>query len=180
MEEKKQGEDFLAKTAKEEGVKSLPDGLEYKVVKDGSGDHPKSNDVVHVKYKGTLIDGTEFDHNDDAKLSLMGVVQGWREALPMMKPGSEWQLYIPSDLGYGPRGRMPKIPPNSVLVFDIELLSFEAPPAPPMPKPTTSTAGGTNQVVSGEIIKVPSAEGLKHGEKIEVIKPGETNVVDTK
>jgi len=182
LETKKEGEDFLAKNASEAGVKKLADGLEYQVIKEGTGEHPKSNDVVTVKYKGTLIDGTEFDHNDSAKLSLMQVVPGWKEAVPLMTVGSEWKLFIPAELGYGRFGRPPKIPGNSVLIFDMELLGTAAAPTPPaMPAPKTSAlpnAGGTNQIVSGEIIKVPSAEGLKRGEKIEVIKPGETNVVE--
>jgi FKBP-type peptidyl-prolyl cis-trans isomerase len=181
LEMKKAGEDFLAKNATADGVKTLPDGLQYKVIKEGSGDHPKSNDVVTVKYQGTLVDGTEFDHNDQAKMSLAQVVRGWKEAVPMMSIGSEWKLFLPSDLGYGRSGRPPKIPANSVLIFDMELLGTTSPPPPPTPPGKTSATGtgGTNQIVSGEIIKVPSAEGLKRGEKIEVIKPGETNVVDS-
>jgi len=178
LEMKKEGEEFMKTNAMAEGVKSLPDGLEYKVIKSGTGDHPKSNDVVTVKYAGTLIDGTEFDHNDSAKMSLMQVVPGWKEAVPMMTVGSEWKLYIPADLGYGKFGRPPKIPANSALVFDMELLGTTAPPPPPV-KTSSVNTGGTNQIVSGEIIKVPSADGLKRGEKIEVIKPGETNVVDS-
>jgi FKBP-type peptidyl-prolyl cis-trans isomerase len=176
---KKEGEDFLAKNKLVDGVKTLPDGLQYQVIKTGTGEHPKSNDVVTVKYVGTLIDGTEFDHNDSGKLSLNQVVAGWKEALPMMTVGSQWKLFIPSELGYGPRGRGPKLPPNSVLIFDLELLGTTT-PAPPAPKTSAITAsGGTNQIVSGQIIKVPSADGLKRGEKIEVIEPGKTNVVDT-
>ena len=179
---KKEGEDFLAKNAKEDGVKSLPDGLQYKVVKEGSGAHPSTNDTVTVKYKGTLIDGTEFDHNDSVKLSLMRVVKGWQEALPMMNVGSEWKLFIPSDLGYGPRGSGPKIPGNSVLLFDIEVLATEAAPKPvstAMPPAGGVSPTGTNSIVSGQIIKVPSAEGLKRGEKIEVNENGKTNAVDS-
>ncbi|HWD20024.1 MAG TPA: FKBP-type peptidyl-prolyl cis-trans isomerase [Verrucomicrobiae bacterium] len=178
LEMKKQGEEFLAKNATADDVKSLSDGLQYKILKAGTGEHPKSNDVVTVKYKGTLIDGSEFDHNDSAKLSLANVVQGWKEGIPMMTVGSEWQLFIPPDIGYGKYGHPPKIPANSVLIFDIELLGTEAPPTPPAI--TGATPGNGNQIVSGEIIKVPSAEGLKKGEKIEVIKPGQTNVVEPK
>lgn len=176
IEDKKASQEFMTKNASAQGVNSFPDGLQYKVIKEGSGQHPNSNDVVNVKYKGTLIDGTEFDHNDSAKLSLMRVVPGWREALPKMAVGSEWELFVPPDLGYGERSPR-TIPPNSVLIFDITLLGVEAAPAPHAP--TSSLSQGANQVVSGEIIKVPSAEGLKRGEKIEVIKPGETNVVET-
>jgi FKBP-type peptidyl-prolyl cis-trans isomerase len=179
LQNKKEGEDFLAKNKSVEGVKTLPDGLQYQVIKTGVGDHPKSNDVVTVKYAGTLIDGTEFDHNDSAKLSLQRVVPGWKEALPMMTVGSEWKLFLPSELGYGPRGGGAKIPGNSVLIFDIELLGSSPPPAPPAKPAAVAPTGGTNQVVSGEIIKVPSSDGFKRGEKIEVIKPGETNVVET-
>jgi FKBP-type peptidyl-prolyl cis-trans isomerase len=178
LELKKEGEEFLAKNKSAEGVITLPDGLQYKVIKTGTGEHPKSNDVVTVKYVGTLVDGTEFDHNDSAKLSLAQVVPGWKEAVPMMTIGSEWKLFIPSDLGYGARGRPPRIPGSSVLIFDMELLGTATPPPPPSRTGATGT-GGTNQIVSGEIIKVPSADGLKRGEKIEVIKPGETNVVQS-
>ncbi len=177
---KKDGEEFLAKNAKAEGVKVLPDGLQYKVLAEGAGAHPKSNDIITVKYRGTLVDGTEFDAKDSSKISLTRVVPGWREAFPMMAVGSHWQLFLPAELGYAAQGKAPKILPNSALIFDVELLGAEAPPEPPAPLPgAMNSAQGTNQIVSGEIIKVPSAEGLKRGEKIEVIKPGETNTVPT-
>jgi FKBP-type peptidyl-prolyl cis-trans isomerase FklB len=139
----------------------------YRVIKEGSGDSPKLADSVTVNYRGTLIDGTEFDSSEKGGKPITfrvgGVIKGWTEALQLMKPGAKWQLYIPSDLAYGPNGSGPKIGPNSVLVFDVELISVE--PAP--------TAAITPQAPSltSDIIKVPSAEGLKRGEKIETIKP---------
>jgi hypothetical protein len=134
-----------------------------------------------MAYKGTFIDGTEFDHNDNFHTPVKGrTIQGWQKILPLMKEGSEWQVAIPANLGYGPRGNPPKIPGNSVLIFDMELKSITpgAPTLPPVTsgasKPTASASTST-PVVSGEIIKVPSADELKKGAKIEVIKDGQTN-----
>jgi FKBP-type peptidyl-prolyl cis-trans isomerase len=174
--ERQKGLDFLAKNAKADGVKSLTNGLEYKVIKEGAGPMPASNDIVTVSYKGTLIDGTTFDENTNFTTPIVGrTIKGWSEILPLMKVGSEWEVTVPSNLGYGPRGRPPKIGPNAVLIFDMTLLSNA--PAPPPPHPA-ATAGGppappagttSTPVVSGQIIKVPSAEELKKGAKIEVI-----------
>jgi FKBP-type peptidyl-prolyl cis-trans isomerase FklB len=164
---KKDGEAFLAAKKGEPGVIPLPSGLMYRVIKEGSGDSPKLADSVTVNYRGTLIDGTEFDSSEKAgkpaTFRVGGVIKGWTEALQLMKPGAKWQLYIPSDLAYGPNGSGPKIGPNSVLVFDVELISVE-------PAPTASITPQAPSLTS-DIIKVPSAEGLKRGEKIETIKP---------
>jgi len=177
---------FLAQFAKGAGVTTLSNGLEYKVIKEGDGAMPKENDTVTVAYRGTLSDGTEFDHNDDFKTPVKGrIIAGWQKILPLMKVGSKWQVAIPSALGYGPRGMPPKIPGNAALIFDLELKSITpgaptlppisaSPPAASKPAPPAPTA----PVVSGEIIKVPSAEELKKGAKIEVIKAGQTNVVN--
>jgi FKBP-type peptidyl-prolyl cis-trans isomerase len=172
---KKEGEAFLAENKKKPGVKThtvtLQDGttaeMQYKVITDGTGTMPKSNDMVSVKYKGTLINGKEFDNSSKAgdqpaKFSVNRVVRGWTEALEMMKVGAKWELYLPSSLAYGDNGRPPSIDPGATLIFEMELVGTEAPTPPPAPQPLTS-----------DIIKVPSAEELKKGAKIEVIKPEE-------
>lgn len=175
---KKAGEAFLAENKKKDGVKThevkLPDGttaeMQYKVITQGSGPIPKSNDVVSVNYRGTLTDGKEFDSTakhggQPMKRPINGFVRGWTEALQMMPVGSKWELYLPSSLAYGDMGnRMsnPPIEPGSALIFEMELIGTEAPAPPAAPQPLTS-----------DIIKVPSAEELKKGAKIEVIKPEE-------
>ena len=120
------GKKFLADNAKKEGVKTTKSGLQYKVIKSGSGKTPKLDDRVTTHYRGTLIDGTEFDssykRNQPATFPVNGVIGGWTEALQLMKEGDKWQLFIPSDLAYGERGSGPDIGPNEVLIFDIELL----------------------------------------------------------
>lgn len=119
---------FLAENGKKEGIKTLPSGLEYKVLTEGSGKMPKAEDTVTVHYKGTLIDGTEFDSSykrgQPATFQVKGVIKGWTEALQLMKEGSKWQLFIPPELGYGERGGGP-IPPNSTLIFEVELLAVK-------------------------------------------------------
>ena len=119
---------FLAENGKKDGIKTLPSGLEYKVITEGSGKIPKGDDTVTVHYKGTLLNGTEFDSSykrgQPATFQVKGVIKGWTEALQLMKEGSKWQLFIPPDLGYGERGAGP-IPPNSALIFEIELLSVK-------------------------------------------------------
>ena len=166
---KKEGEAFLAENAKKAGVKTLPSGLQYKVITEGTGPIPKSSDMVSTQYKGRLIDGTEFDSSykggKPAEFPVTGVIPGWTEALQLMKTGSKWELYIPGNLAYAERGSRGGIGPNATLIFEIELLAIKAPPAE------------SSQAVSGEIIKVPSAEELKKGAKIEVIRPGQTNEV---
>jgi FKBP-type peptidyl-prolyl cis-trans isomerase FklB len=123
------GQAFLEANKKKDGVVTLPSGLQYKVVTEGKGKQPKSTDTVVAHYRGTLINGTEFDssyqRNEPATFPVGGVIKGWQEALPLMKEGSKWQVYIPSDLAYGPRGAGAGIGPNEVLVFDIELLSVK-------------------------------------------------------
>jgi len=162
------GEAFLASNKNNPGVVTLPDGLEYRVITNGTGAMPAATDTVTVNYRGTLVNGTEFDssakHGRPASFQVNRVIHGWTEALLQMKTGSKWQLFIPSDLAYGPQGR-PGIPGNSVLIFDVELLSVQSPPpVAPGPKPSS------NQPLTSDIIKVPSAEELKKGAKIEVIK----------
>ena len=126
----KEGEAFLAANAKKEGVKTLPSGLQYKVLKSGTGKTPKATDTVKVHYHGTLIDGTVFDSSVDrgepATFPVTGVIPGWVEALQLMKEGDKWQLTIPSKLAYADHGAPGgKIGPNSVLVFEVELISIE-------------------------------------------------------
>jgi FKBP-type peptidyl-prolyl cis-trans isomerase FklB len=125
---KKDGEAFLAKNKGEKGVKTTASGLQYKVITPGKGKQPTAEDTVTVNYRGTLIDGTEFDssykRNQPATFPVKGVIAGWTEALQLMKEGSKWMLYIPSTLAYGERGAGPVIGPNSTLVFEVELLSI--------------------------------------------------------
>ena len=127
------GTTFLEANKAKEGVKVLPSGLQYKVVKEGTGNTPTADDKVKTHYRGTLIDDTEFDssykRNKPAEFPVKGVIKGWTEALQLMKEGGKWELYIPADLAYGQRGR-PGIPANSTLVFEIELLEIMKPAAP--------------------------------------------------
>ncbi|MEE9523719.1 MAG: FKBP-type peptidyl-prolyl cis-trans isomerase, partial [Thermodesulfovibrionales bacterium] len=123
---KKEGEEFLAKNKKEKGVKTTKSGLQYKVIKKGKGKTPTATDSVTVNYRGTLIDGTEFDSSykrgQPATFQVGGVIKGWTEALQLMKEGAKWQLFIPSDLAYGERGAGRDIGPNSALIFEVELI----------------------------------------------------------
>jgi FKBP-type peptidyl-prolyl cis-trans isomerase FkpA/FKBP-type peptidyl-prolyl cis-trans isomerase FklB len=124
---KETGEAFLKANSEKEGVKVTESGLQYRVITEGKGASPKSTDQVVVHYKGTLIDGTEFDSSyarkEPARFPVTGVIPGWVEALQMMKPGAKWELVIPSNLAYGDRGN-PRIPANSVLIFEVELLEI--------------------------------------------------------
>jgi len=125
-----EGKAFLAENAKKKDVKTLPSGLQYQVIEKGSGDSPKKTDTVTVNYKGTLIDGTEFDSSykrgKPATFRVDGVIAGWTEALQLMKPGAKWQLFIPSELAYGERGAGSRIGPDSTLIFEVELISVQA------------------------------------------------------
>jgi FKBP-type peptidyl-prolyl cis-trans isomerase FkpA len=127
--EKKKGQEFLEKTAKEKGVKKTESGLLYQEITPGTGDQPKPSDTVKVNYRGTLIDGTEFDssvqRNAPATFPLNGVVKCWTEGLQQMKVGGKAKLICPSDIAYGDRGSPPLIKPGSTLVFEVELLSIE-------------------------------------------------------
>jgi FKBP-type peptidyl-prolyl cis-trans isomerase FklB len=122
------GENFLAANKNKEGVVTLPNGLQYKVLKEGSGPKPKSDSEVKVHYHGTHINGEVFDSSYDRgepiSLSLTQVIKGWQEALPLMSVGSKYQFYIPAELAYGERGAGNSIGPNEALVFDIELLGI--------------------------------------------------------
>ena len=127
---KAEGEAFLAKNAKEAGVVVRESGLQYKVLKEGTGPMPKADAIVSVHYRGTLLDGTEFDssyaRNEPLVLPVGGVIPGWTEALTLMKEGSKWQLYIPAALAYGEDGAPPAIGPNAALLFEVELISAAA------------------------------------------------------
>jgi FKBP-type peptidyl-prolyl cis-trans isomerase FklB len=128
-ENKKEGEKFLAENKKKEGVVTLPSGLQYKIITKGKGKSPTLNDTVTVNYRGTLIDGKEFDSSykrgKPATFPVKGVIPGWTEALQLMKPGSKWELFMPSDLAYGARGAGNVIGPNATLIFEVELLSVK-------------------------------------------------------
>jgi FKBP-type peptidyl-prolyl cis-trans isomerase FklB len=125
---KKEGEAFLAANKSKEGVVSLPDGIEYKILKKGDGPKPAASDTVTVNYRGTLINGTEFDSSykrgQPVTFPLNGVIKGWTEALQLMPVGSKWELYLPSDMAYGDRGAGADIQPGSTLIFEVELLSI--------------------------------------------------------
>jgi len=120
-------EAFLAENAQQEGVETLPSGLQYKVMASGQGASPAASDTVTVHYRGTLLDGSEFDssysRNQPATFAVNRVIEGWTEALQLMRAGDKWQLFIPPELAYGERGFGNKIPANSALIFEVELLS---------------------------------------------------------
>jgi len=127
---KTDGEAFLAENKKKEGVKTLPDGLEYKVINAGTGKKPKADDTVTVNYRGTLINGTEFDSSykrgQPATFPVSGgMIKGWSEALQFMQEGAKWELFIPSNLAYGERGMGGIIGPNATLIFEVELVSVK-------------------------------------------------------
>lgn len=124
---KKDGEAFLAENGKKEGVKTTASGLQYKVIKTGAGKMPKATDTVSVKYRGTLIDGKEFDasQTEPVEFPVNRVIGGWTEALQLMHEGDKWQLFIPAALAYKDRGAGPDIGPNAVLIFEVELLKVK-------------------------------------------------------
>lgn len=130
------GREFLAANAKRPGVVVRPSGLQYEVLAEGTGPAPRPGDLVVAHYRGTHIDGSEFDATDPqgepATFPLDEVVRGWQEALPLMKAGAKWRIWIPAELGYGEEGSPPAIWPNEALVFEIELIRSE--PAPRSPK----------------------------------------------
>lgn len=123
------GKQFLAENAKKEGVETTASGLQYKVITKGTGKTPSADDTVTTHYRGTLIDGREFDSSysrgQPASFPVKGVIKGWTEALQLMKVGDKWELYIPSELAYGAAQRSELIQPNSTLVFELELLSIK-------------------------------------------------------
>ena len=132
------GKAFMEENGKKEGVEKLPNGIQYRVIKAGSGAKPKPTDTVSVHYKGTLIDGTEFDSSERAgkpvSFGLNGVIKGWQETLVEMPEGSKWQVVIPPALAYGEQGAGGRIGPNETLVFDIELVAIGPPQETKKPK----------------------------------------------
>jgi FKBP-type peptidyl-prolyl cis-trans isomerase FklB len=126
---KVEGQRFLEANAKKDGIVTLPSGLQYKILKEGSGPKPTAVDTVVTNYRGTLINGTEFDSSykrgEPATFPVGQVIKGWTEALQLMPVGSKWELFVPSNLAYGERSPGPEIGPNSTLIFDVELLSIK-------------------------------------------------------
>jgi FKBP-type peptidyl-prolyl cis-trans isomerase FklB len=126
---------FLTANGQKEGVKTLPSGLQYKELRAGEGKTPNTASKVTVNYRGTLMDGSEFDssyaRDKPATFEVKRVIKGWREALLLMKEGAKWELYVPPELGYGKAGRDKRIPPNSALIYEVELLSVEQMPTRP-------------------------------------------------
>jgi len=135
---KAEGDKYLAANKAKEGVKTTASGLQYKVIKEGAGAQPKDTDTVKVHYTGKLLNGNVFDSSVDrgqpATFQANRVIKGWTEALQLMKVGSKWELTIPSELAYGPNGSGARIPPNSVLIFEVELLNIEPPSTAPAPR----------------------------------------------
>jgi FKBP-type peptidyl-prolyl cis-trans isomerase len=131
---RKIGDDFLAANKSKEGVVALPSGLQYKILTAGTGPTPTASDSVVCNYRGTLLDGKEFDSSykrgQPATFPVSGVIKGWTEALQLMPVGSKWQLFIPADLAYGDRGAGNDITPGSTLIFEVELISIQPKPAP--------------------------------------------------
>jgi FKBP-type peptidyl-prolyl cis-trans isomerase FklB len=141
---KTEGAKFLEENKKKPDVKTTASGLQYKLIKDGTGAQPKATDMVTVNYRGTLIDGTEFDSSykrgQPATFPVNGVIKGWTEALQLMKAGSKYQLFIPANLAYGERAMGPDIGPNSTLIFEVELQEVKPPPTPvPQGSPKVSS-----------------------------------------
>jgi len=138
------GEKYLVENKKKEGVKTTASGLQYKSLKEGAGPQPKASDTVTVNYRGTLIDGTEFDSSykrgEPATFPLNGVIKGWTEGLQLMKKGSKFQFAIPPNLAYGERAVGADIGPNSTLVFDVELLDVKAGEAAASPSPAATAS----------------------------------------
>jgi len=140
--QQRKAREFVEAKSKEEGVVTLPSGLRYKVLKSGSGtESPSASDKVTVHYRGSLIDGSEFDssysRNAPATFTVSGLIKGWTEALQLMHEGDSWELYIPPELGYGERGAG-RIPGNAPLVFSLELISIGNKPKPANPTPKTT------------------------------------------
>jgi FKBP-type peptidyl-prolyl cis-trans isomerase FklB len=141
------GEQFLAENKKKPGVKTTASGLQYKVLKEGNGPTPKASDSVVTNYRGTLINGTEFDSSykrgQPATFPVAGVIKGWTEALQLMKVGSKYQLFVPANLAYGERGAGEEIKPNETLIFEVELMEIKpvvSAAASPMPTPTPTAS----------------------------------------
>jgi FKBP-type peptidyl-prolyl cis-trans isomerase FklB len=157
---KKEGDAFLAANKGKEGVVTLPSGLQYKILKEGTGPKPTASDSVVCNYKGTLINGTEFDSSykrgEPATFPVTGVIKGWTEALQLMPIGSKWQLFVPSDLAYGARGTPGgPIGPNSTLVFEVELISLKD--KTPTPDKVPAPGAGADKTPAGSSTAAPTS-----------------------
>ena len=152
-----EAEKFLAANGKKEGIKTTESGLQYKVLREGDGIAPAPEDFVTVNYRGTFTDGREFDSSyakgEPIRVQVDSVIKGWIEALPMMKPGSKWQIFLPPNLAYGRVGSGEKIPPNKVLVFEMELLKVE--------KSNQQTSTVRRMNITGEIGKVRNGYNIR-------------------
>src|SRR6202163_718725 len=148
---KKEGAAFLAANKSKDGVVTLPSGLEYKILTQGTGPKPTASDSVVCNYRGTLINGTEFDSSykrgEPVTFPVNGVIKGWTEALQLMPVGSKWQLFVPSELAYGQRGPSPEIAPNPTLVFEVELLSIQPKAAAAAPETPGATVPANPEAV---------------------------------
>jgi len=142
---KTEGAKFLEDNKKKPDVKNTASGLQYKVIKEGTGEKPKATDTVSVNYRGTLIDGTEFDSSykrgQPATFPLNGVIKGWTEGLQLMKTGSKYQLFVPASLAYGERAVSPELGANATLIFEVELLEIKPPATPPPPGSAAASQG---------------------------------------
>jgi FKBP-type peptidyl-prolyl cis-trans isomerase len=173
---KREGDAFLAENKKKEGVKAktvtLPGGVsaewQYKVLAEGTGSQPSTNDLVAVNLRGRLLDGKEFENRPQLSLPMNRIpIRGLAEALSMMKTGGEWEVYLPASLAFGDQGNSgvnPPVEPGANVIYVVKLLSSQTLPLPPAPIQPA-------QPLTSDIIKVPSAEELKKGAKIEVLKP---------
>jgi FKBP-type peptidyl-prolyl cis-trans isomerase FklB len=153
----KEGEIFLAENKRKPDVVTLPSGLQYEVIEEGAGASPNPSDRVTVHYRGTFVDGAQFDssyqRNEPAVFQLNRVIEGWQEGLRLMKPGAKWRLFVPSHLAYKEAGNPAAgIGPHATLLFDVELISAE------------------ENLITSDIIKIPSAEELEQGKEIEIIR----------
>lgn len=161
---KAEGEAFLAKNKSQPGVVTLPDGLQYKVLKEGTGETPGDNEMVEMNLRGTFVDGSEFDSSASRgkpiELPVGQLPRGWSEALKLMKAGSKWRLFIPSNLAYGENGLGSRIPGNETLILDVELLSVVHPP------PVTAPPPAANPPLTSDIIKV-------QGTNVQILTPDE-------
>ena len=162
MDNKKEGDAFQAENKKKEGVVTLPNGLQYKILKEGQGPKPTANDLVEVRYRGTFINGKEFDSSgsETRTFKLSEVVRGWKEILPLMPVGSKWQFVIPPELAYGEKGLGQVILPNTTLIFELELVGIKPAEAkaPEAVKPPETKAPETK---APETTKPPETKAPK-------------------
>ncbi|MBK27472.1 MAG: peptidylprolyl isomerase [Verrucomicrobiales bacterium] len=158
---KKEGNEFLTKNRKKTGVKTTASGLQFRIIKTGKGAKPTSKDTVEVHYRGWTTDGKEFDSSysrgKTSNFVLNRVIRGWTEAITKMSPGAKWEIVVPQNLAYGPRGNGSKIPPYSTLRFEIELISIE------------KKVSDKNKLPTSNVVRIPSSEDIKKGAKPEVL-----------